>query len=113
MSIMITHTWYFVVNVDAILIMLLVIIFPLDIIVAVATTLNNKPSLQKKTDKTKQKQPPELFYKKRCSYKFRKILRKRFVPETLAQVFSSEFCEIFKNAFFTENLWTTASEKIF
>ena len=53
MSIMITHTWYFVVNVDAILIMLLVIIFPLDIIVAVATTLNNKPSLQKKNRQNK------------------------------------------------------------
>ena len=30
--------------------------------------------------------------------------------ETLAQVFSCEFCEIFKNTFFTEQLWTTASE---
>ena len=29
--------------------------------------------------------------------------------DTLAQVFSREFCEIFKNIFFTENLWTTAS----
>ena len=29
--------------------------------------------------------------------------------ETLAQVFSFEFCEIFKNDFFTEHLWTTAS----
>ena len=29
--------------------------------------------------------------------------------ETVAQVFSCEFCEIFKNAFFTEHLWTTAS----
>ena len=29
--------------------------------------------------------------------------------ETLAQVFSCEFCEIFKNTFFTEHLWTTAS----
>ena len=27
---------------------------------------------------------------------------------TLAQVFSYEFCEIFKNTFFTEQLWTTA-----
>ena len=25
------------------------------------------------------------------------------------QVFSCEFCEIFKNTFFTEHLWTTAS----
>ena len=30
--------------------------------------------------------------------------------ETLAQVFTCEFCEIFKSTFFTEHLWTTASE---
>ena len=29
--------------------------------------------------------------------------------ETLAQVFSREFCEIFKNTFFTEHLQATAS----
>ena len=29
--------------------------------------------------------------------------------ESLAQVFSYEFCEISKNTFFTERLWTTAS----
>ena len=29
--------------------------------------------------------------------------------ETLAQEFSCEFCEISKNTFFTEHLWTTAS----
>ena len=29
--------------------------------------------------------------------------------ETLAQVFSCESCEISKNTFFTEHLWTTAS----
>ena len=29
--------------------------------------------------------------------------------ETLAQVVSCEFCEISKNTFFTEHLWTTAS----
>ena len=29
--------------------------------------------------------------------------------ETLAQVFSSEFCEVSQNIFFTEHLWTTAS----
>ena len=28
---------------------------------------------------------------------------------TVAQVFSCEFCEISKNAFFTEHLWTTVS----
>ena len=30
--------------------------------------------------------------------------------DTLAQVFSCEFCEISQNTFFTEHLWTTASE---
>ena len=30
--------------------------------------------------------------------------------ETLAQVFSCEFCEVFKNTIFTEHLWTIASE---
>ena len=29
--------------------------------------------------------------------------------ETLAQMFSCQFCEISKNTFFTEHLWTTAS----
>ena len=29
--------------------------------------------------------------------------------EILAQVFICEFCEIFKNTFFTEQLWVTAS----
>ena len=27
--------------------------------------------------------------------------------ETLVQIFSSEFCEIFKNSLFTEHLWAT------
>ena len=31
--------------------------------------------------------------------------------ETLAQVFSCELCEIFKNTFFTEHLLATASEE--
>ena len=30
--------------------------------------------------------------------------------ETLALAFSCEFCEISKNIFFAEHLWTTASE---
>ena len=30
--------------------------------------------------------------------------------ETLAQVFSCKFCEIYKNTFCTEHLWATASE---
>ena len=32
--------------------------------------------------------------------------------ETLAQVFSCEFCEISKNIFFAEHIWTTASNKV-
>ena len=31
--------------------------------------------------------------------------------ETLAQLFSYEFCEISMNIFFTEHLWATASKK--
>ena len=30
--------------------------------------------------------------------------------ETLAQVFSSEFCETSKNTFFTEHLWTVSGK---
>ena len=46
--------------------------------------------------------------------RFRKVIFRlqacNFIQkETLAQVFSCEFCEIFKNTFFTEHLWTTAS----
>ena len=44
--------------------------------------------------------------------KFRKIHRKHLC-QTLAQVFSCEFCKIFKNTFFTEHLWTTASAEMF
>ena len=45
-----------------------------------------------------QKQPLEVFYEKMCSWKFCRIHRKTpFV------------CKIFKNTFFTEHLWTTAS----
>ena len=55
-------------------------------------------------EKALQKQPPEVFYKKKYSWKFYKIHRKTPVPEcikkeTLAQVFSREFCEISKNTF--------------
>ena len=76
-----------------------------------------------------QKQPPEEFCKKRCSSKFQKFHRKHLClglflnkvatlacnfinKETLAQVFSYEFCTIsIKNTFFTEHLWATASEE--
>ena len=32
--------------------------------------------------------------------------------ETLAQVFSCEFCEISKNTFLTEHVWATASDEL-
>ena len=40
-----------------------------------------------------------------CSHQACNFIKK----ETLAQVFSCEFCEIFKNTFFTEHLRMTAS----
>ena len=71
------------------------------------------------------KQQPEVFGKSSCTYKFRKIhsfffnkvaglYRKietsNFIKkETLAQVFSCDFCEISKSTLFTEHLWATAS----
>ena len=39
--------------------------------------------------------------KKKCACDFIK-------KDTLAQVFSCEFCEISKNAFFKEHLWATS-----
>ena len=75
----------------------------------------------------RQKQPPEVYYRNKCSYNFRKIHWKRPVPEsffnkvagslqlhlkkTVAQVFFSKFCEIFKSTFFREHLRTIASEE--
>ena len=58
-----------------------------------------------------QKQPPEVFYEKRCSEKFHKNsgLQQNIKKETLAHVFSCEFCEISKNTFFTEHLRVTRS----
>ena len=49
-----------------------------------------------------QKQPPELFYNKNCSQKFRNFnfICNFIKEETLAQVFSCEFCEISKNTIF-------------
>ena len=44
------------------------------------------------------KRPLEALYEKRCSWKFCKIHRK-----------TPLVCESFKNTFFTEHLWTTAS----
>ena len=65
-------------------------------------------------------QPPEVFYKKGVPKNFSIFTRKdlcqslflscNFIKkETLAQGFFCEFCKIFKNTFFTEHLWMTAS----
>ena len=55
---------------------------------------------------TLQRQPPEVFCKKRAACNFIK-------KETLAQVFCCEFREISKNIFFTEHVWATASYSIY
>ena len=64
-----------------------------------------------------QKQPSEVFWVKKCSQKFHKfhrktpVLKPHFIKkEALVRVFSCEFCEISKNTFFSEHLWTTASK---
>ena len=73
----------------------------------------------------KQKQPPEVFYKKSVLRDFTKFTGKHlcqslsfnkvaglssatFLKKRLAQVFSCEFYEIFKNNFFTEHFWTAS-----
>ena len=74
-----------------------------------------------------QKQPPEVFYKNRCSQKFCQTNSKTPVTEslfqytyrpqacnfikkeTLEQVFSCKFCKIFKSTFLAEHLQMTAS----
>ena len=73
-------------------------------------------------------QPPEVFYKKVVLKNFAKLTGKHLClslffnkdvglrPATLikkdtpAQMFSCEYYEVFKNTFFTEHLWTTASK---
>ena len=40
------------------------------------------------------------------------LIKLQAEAENVAQVFSCEFCEIFKNTFFTEHLWATVSEYI-
>ena len=42
---------------------------------------------------------------KKVFLKIRKIHRKTHVPESLFQVFSSEFCEFLRTSFFIEHLW--------
>ena len=64
-----------------------------------------------------QKKPPDLFRKKRCFAKFsRKHLYQGHVSacnfskkETLAQVFSCEFREIYNNTFLTKHFRTNPS----
>ena len=57
-----------------------------------------------------------MFYKKGVLKDFAKFTGKHlhqnlfFNKEALAQVFSCEFCEVFKSIFFTEHLRTIASE---
>ena len=56
--------------------------------------------------------PPEVFYKKTVNKDIAKFTGKHLCQnETVVQVFSCEFCDIFKNTFFIEHLRTTASEK--
>ena len=68
-----------------------------------------------------QKQPPEAFLEIRQNSQENTCARASFLiklqtwacnfidKETLANVFSCEFCEIFRNTCVTEHLWTTAS----
>ena len=85
----------------------------------------NKSLQQKSQLLTVQKQLLEVFCKKRCSQKLRKILRKTPAPnnvaglrpqtcnfikkEALAELFFCKFCKISKNIYSTEHLRTTAS----
>ena len=53
-------------------------------------------------------QPPEKFCEKRCSLKFCKFYRKTPVLVSLFKI----KLQVFKNTYFEELLWTTASKKI-
>ena len=48
---------------------------------------------------------PGSFFNKVTGVRPTTLLKK----ETLAQLFSCEFCQMFKNIFFTKHLWTAAS----
>ena len=67
----------------------------------------------------RQNQPLEVFYKKGVLWNFAKFTGKHLClslfikKETLAQVFSCEFCEISKNTYSTEHIQTTASILLF
>ena len=52
-----------------------------------------------------QKQSAEVFHKKGVVKNFSKLTRKNLSQN----LFSCEFCKVFKNTFLTEHLWTNAS----
>ena len=58
---------------------------------------------------TPQKQPPKVFCKERFSQENTCARVSFLIKLFLIRVFSCEFCKISKNTFFTEHLWTTAS----
>ena len=72
----------------------------------------------------KQKQPPELLYKKKDVIKnfaapksfFNKVASLKpatlFKKKILTELFSCEFCEISKNTFFTEYIWWLLLSKV-
>ena len=58
-----------------------------------------------------QKQLSEVFYKNIVLKNFVRFTWKNFIKkETLAQVFSCEFCGISKSMFFTKHLWVNLLE---
>ena len=54
--------------------------------------------------------PPKAFYKKKLFLKISQYSGLNYWKETLAQVFSCEYCEIFQNTYFEEHMWTDTSE---
>ena len=61
-----------------------------------------------------QKQPPKVFYKKGVLKNLAKLTGKHLCQSLFFNKvvgLRPEFCEKFKNTFFTEHFWTTASEK--
>ena len=73
--------------------------------------LKAKTQTKKKTMRQKEVEAKEETIYESCRPQACNFIKK----VTLEQVFSCEFCEICKNTFFTEHLWTTASisERIF
>ena len=51
----------------------------------------------------------EHFAKFTRKHLWQSLFFNKVAGQTLAQEFSYEFCEISKNTFYTEHLWTTAS----